>query len=74
MEEHKDAVCIVVMPKNIGLVYSPFMPSKVAVLAGIYGECGNSSTLNVNINKPIHSHFRIIEWLKKQFAYLYASL
>ena len=54
MEGHKDAVCIVVVPKNIGLVYIPVMSSKVSVLAGIYGECGNSPILNVNINKPIH--------------------
>ena len=61
MEKRKDAVCIVVVPKNIGLVYISAMFSKVAVLAGIYGECGNSPTLNVNINKPIRLYFRIIE-------------
>ena len=61
VEGHKDAVCIAVMPKNIGLVYIPVMSSKVAVLAGIYGESDNSLTLNVNINKAIRSHFRITE-------------
>ena len=35
VEGHKDAVCIIVVPKNIGLVYIPVMSSKVAVLAGI---------------------------------------
>ena len=60
MEINKDAVCIVVMPK-IGLVYIPGMPSKEAVLVGIYRKCGNSPTVNVNINKSIHSHFRTTE-------------
>ena len=49
MEVNKDVVCIVVMPK-IGLVYIPGMPSKDAVLAGIYRKCRNSPTLIVNIN------------------------
>ena len=65
MEINKDAVCVDFVPK-IGLVYIPSMPSKEAVLAGIYRKCGNSPTLNVNINKSIHSHFT-------EFAYLYAS-
>ena len=65
MEVNKDAVCVVVLPK-IGLVYIPGMSSKEAVLAGIYGMCENSLTLNVNLNKPIRLHFRTI-------AYLYAS-
>ena len=65
MELNKDAVCVVVVPK-IGLVYIPGMQSKEAVLAGIYRKCGNSPTLNVNINKSIRSDFRTI-------AYLYAS-
>ena len=58
MEVNKDAVCVVVMPK-IGLVYIPGMPSKEA--AGIYRKCGNSPTLNVNINKSIGLHFRTTE-------------
>ena len=37
------------------------MPSKEAVLAGIYRKCGNSPTLNVSRNKSIRSHFRTIE-------------
>ena len=49
MEVNKDAVCIVVVP-NIGLVYIPGMPSKEAVLVGIYRKYGNNPTLNVNIN------------------------
>ena len=65
-EVNKDALCVVVMPK-MGLVYIPGMTSKEAVLAGIYRKCGNSPTLNVNINKSICWHFRTIE-------YLYASL
>ena len=60
MEVNKDAVCIVVVPK-IGLVYIPGMPSKEAVMAGIYRKCGNSPTVNVNINKSIRSQFRTIE-------------
>ena len=60
MEVNEDAVCVVVVPK-IGLVYIPGMPSKEAVLAGIYRKCGNSPTLNVNINKSIRSHFRTTE-------------
>ena len=60
MEVNKDAVCVAVMP-NIGLVYIPGMPSKEVVLAGIYKKCGNSPTLNVNINKSICSHFRTVE-------------
>ena len=70
IEVNKDAVCVVVMPK-IGLVYIPGMPSKEAVLAGIYRKCGNSTSLNVN--KSIHSHFRTTKWVKTEFAYLYAS-
>ena len=61
MEVHKDAVCIVVVLKNTGLVYTPVIRSKDAVLAGIYEKCGNSPTLNVNINRLIRSHFRITE-------------
>ena len=57
MEVNKDAVCVVVVPK-IGLVY---IPSKEAVLVGIYRKCGNSPTLNENINKSIGSHLRTIE-------------
>ena len=60
MEVNKDAVCLVVVLK-IGLVYIPSMPSKEAVLAGIYRKCGNSPTLNVNTNKSIRSHFRTTE-------------
>ena len=52
MEVNKDAVCVVVVPK-IALVYIPGMPSKEAVLVGIYRKCENSPTLNVNINKLI---------------------
>ena len=59
MEVNKDAVWVVVMPK-IGLVYIPCMPSKEAVLAGIYRMCENSPTLNVNINKSVRLHFRTI--------------
>ena len=66
MEVNKDAVCVVVVPK-IGLVYIPGMPSKEAVLAGIYRKCRNSLILNVNINKSICSHFRIIEYLYASF-------
>ena len=53
MDVNKDAVFVVVGSK-IGLVYTHGMPSKEAVLAGIYRKCGNSLTLNVNINKLIH--------------------
>ena len=60
MEVNKNAVCVVVVPK-IGLVYIPGMPPKEAVLAGIYRKCGNSPTLNVNMNKWIHSHYRTTE-------------
>ena len=60
MKVNKDAVCVVVMPK-IGLVHISGMPSKEAVVAGIYRKCGNSPKLNVNINKSIRSHFRTIE-------------
>ena len=73
MEVNKDTVCVVVVPKT-GLVYIPGMPSKEAVLVGIYRKCGNSTTLNVNINKLICSHFRATECVEKKFAYLYASL
>ena len=37
------------------------MPSKEAVLAGIYRKCGNSPTLNVSIKQTDTSHFRTIE-------------
>ena len=57
------------MPK-IGLVYIPGMPSKEA--AGIYRKCGNSPTLNVNINKSIGLHFRTTN-VESEFEYLYAS-
>ena len=60
MEVNKAAVCVVVVLK-IGLVYIPGMLSKEAVLAEIYRKCGNSPTLNVNINKSIRSHFRVNE-------------
>ena len=65
MEVNKDVVCVVDILK-IGLVYIPGMPSKEAVLAGIYRKCENSPTLNVNINKSIRLHFRTV-------VYLYAS-
>ena len=66
MEVNKDAVCVVVVPK-IGPVYIPGMPSKEAVLAGIYRKCGNSPTLLVNINKSIRSRFRTTEYLYVSF-------
>ena len=72
MEVNKDAVCVAVVPK-IGLVFIPGMPSKEAVLAGIYRKCANSLTLNININKSIYLHFRTTERVKTEFAYLYAS-
>ena len=62
MEVNKNAVCVVVVPK-IELVYIPCMMSKEAVFAGIYRKCGNSPTLNVNINKSICSYFKTIEYL-----------
>ena len=62
MEVNKDAVCLVVMPK-IRLVYIPGMPPKEVVFAGIYRNCGNSPTLNVNTNKLICSHLRTIAYL-----------
>ena len=64
MKVNKNAVYVVVVPK-IGLAYIPGMPSKEAVLVEICRKCGNSRTMNVNINKSICSHFRTI-------AYLYA--
>ena len=68
MEANKDAICVVVVPK-IGLVYIPGMPSNEAILGGVYEavlaginrKCGNSPTLNVNINKSIRSHFTTTE-------------
>ena len=69
MEVNKDGVCVVVVPQT-GLVNIPGMLSKEAVLAGIYRKCGNSPTLNVNINKSIRSHFRRTERAKTAFVYL----
>ena len=65
MEVNKDAVWVVVA--KIGLVYIPGMPSKEAVLAGIYRKYGNSPALNVDINKSICSHFRTTEYLYASF-------
>ena len=65
MEVNKDVVCAVVL--KIGLVYIPGMPSKEVFFAGIYRKCGNSPTLNVNINKSIRSHFRTIAFLYTSF-------
>ena len=58
MSKHGDTYGLHSCHADIGLVYTPVMPSKHVVLAEIYGKCGNSPTLK-DINKLLCSNLRI---------------